>query len=215
MSLSSISEMRVHYAAELFDMQHCLEDPLEQFNIWFGQAVESKLHEPNAMTLATADKSGFPKARIVLLKESNPDGFIFYTNYESHKGQELAENPNVALVFNWLELFRQIRIEGVAVKVSPATSESYFQSRPRGSQVGAWASPQSKVIASREEIEENEKRIEEKFNGLEVLPLPPFWGGYLVRPSKIEFWQGRANRLHDRILYTKDSDNWKRERLAP
>lgn len=215
MSIHSISEMRVHYAAELFDMQHCSKDPFEQFGIWFGQAVESKLPEPNAMTLATVDKSGSPKARIVLLKESSPEGFIFYTNYESNKGLEMAENPNVALVFNWLELFRQIRIEGSVTKISSLTSESYFQSRPRGSQIGAWASPQSRVISSREEIEDNERIVEEKFKGAEVLPLPPFWGGYLVRPVKIEFWQGRANRLHDRILYTKISDSWKRDRLAP
>ncbi len=215
MSDNSISSMRVHYSSELFDMQHCSVNPVEQFNIWFAQAVEAQLSEPNAMTLATVSNSGHPKARVVLLKESTPEGFIFFTNYGSHKGHELAENQNAALVFNWLELFRQVRIEGIAEKVSDKISEAYFQSRPRGNQVGAWASPQSEVISSREEIENNEKIIEERFKDLEVLPLPPFWGGYLVKPTRIEFWQGRPNRLHDRILFTKDSGEWKRERLAP
>ena len=167
------------------------------------------------MTLATATKDGYPKARIVLLKECNVEGFIFFTNYESHKGLELEENPKAALVFNWLELFRQVRIEGMVEKIDQKQSELYFQSRPRGSQIGAWASPQSSIIASRYQIEEREKAMEDKFKGYEVLQLPPFWGGYIVKPIKVEFWQGRPNRLHDRIVFTKDPNGWSKVRLAP
>lgn len=215
MTKKSVSAMRVHYSSELFDMEHCSAEPYEQFASWFNQAIEAELPEPNAMTLATADKNGQPKARIVLLKEFTDEGFVFFTNYTSHKAQELAGNPNAALVFAWIELFRQVRIEGSVEKISTEDSEAYFHSRPRGSQIGAWASPQSSVIASREVIEENQKMIEEKYAGQEFLPLPPFWGGYLVRPTAIEFWQGRPNRLHDRILFTKSGNTWKRDRLAP
>jgi len=210
-----LSAMRVHYASELFDIEHCAVDPLIQFSKWFNEAIIAEAIEPNAMTLATASKEGQPSARIVLLKECNEEGFIFFTNYSSDKGKEIEENNLVALVFNWLELHRQIRIEGSATKVSEAVSKKYFQSRPRGSQVGAWSSPQSNIIASREVIEEKRDEIEKQFLDVELLPLPPFWGGYLVVPDKIEFWQGRPNRLHDRILYTKADDAWQRNRLAP
>lgn len=215
MTKHSISNMRVHYSSELFDMEHCTENPFDQFQIWFDQALKAELPEPNAMTLGTATKDGYPKARIVLLKECNVEGFIFFTNYESHKGLELEENPKAALVFNWLELFRQVRIEGMVEKIDQKQSELYFQSRPRGSQIGAWASPQSSIIASRYQIEEREKAMEDKFKGHEVLPLPPFWGGYIVKPIKVEFWQGRPNRLHDRIVFTKDHNGWSKVRLAP
>ena len=215
MNNPSLSSMRVHYASELFDIEHCTADPFIQFGKWFNEAVAAELTEPNAMTLATATKDGKPAARIVLLKECNQEGFVFYTNYASDKGKEIAENNAVALVFNWLELHRQVRIEGYASKVSTEVSTEYFQSRPRGSQVGAWASPQSSIIASREEIEQKRDAIEKQYADQEVLPLPPFWGGYLVIPDKIEFWQGRPNRLHDRILYTKEENTWHRNRLAP
>lgn len=215
MTQATLASMRVHYASALFDMEHCTINPLVQFGLWFDQAVEAKLPEPNAMVLATSTKEGKPSARVVLLKECNQEGFVFYTNYESHKGKLISENNEVALVFNWLELHRQIRIEGVASKVSTALSTEYFQSRPRGSQVGAWASPQSSIISSREDIEVKREAIEKQFSDMEVLPLPPFWGGYLVIPNSIEFWQGRPNRLHDRILYTKEDAVWIRNRLAP
>ena len=207
--------MRVHYATELFDFEHCQHDPIHQFQHWFDQVLASALIEPNAMTLATVNQNGHPSARIVLLKEFSEKGFVFFTNYASHKGDQMTANPNVALVFGWLELFRQVRIEGVVSKISKDESEQYFKSRPKGSQIGAWASPQSKTIVSREEIEENERMITEKYASQDTLPLPPHWGGYIVDPSCIEFWQGRPNRLHDRILYTKKDNTWNLSRLAP
>ncbi len=215
MTQVTLSSMRVHYASELFDIEHCAADPIIQFGKWFNEAVDAELVEPNAMTLATATKDGKPSARIVLLKECNQDGFVFYTNYDSHKGKVIEENNAVALVFNWLELHRQVRIEGLATKLSVETSTEYFQSRPRGSQVGAWASPQSSIISSREVIEQKKDEIEKKYADIALLPLPPFWGGYLVIPDQIEFWQGRPNRLHDRISYAKDNNFWVRNRLAP
>lgn len=211
-----LNEMRVHYASELFDMEHCIEDPILQFNLWFGEAVNAKVIEPNALILATVDSNAKPSARVVLLKDVDADGFVFYTNYQSKKAEELALNPNVALVFNWLELIRQVRIEGSVEKVSSERSEAYFQSRPLGSQIGAWASPQSKKVSSREELESLELEITKKFHDKEVLPKPPHWGGYKVKPSYIEFWQGRPNRLHDRIAYElNETGNWTRVRLAP
>lgn len=215
MTEKSIADMRVHYLSELFDMDNCSENPFEQFNTWFNQARQALLPEPNAMTLATATSSGIPSARIVLLKEFSEQGFVFFTNYNSHKGRELSENPNAALVFAWIELFRQVRIEGKVEKISHSESEKYFQSRPRGSQIGAWASPQSSVIASRSIIEEKQQQLEAEYRNEEVLPLPPFWGGYLLIPQRIEFWQGRENRLHDRILFTRVNAGWQRDRLAP
>lgn len=215
MTEKSIADMRVHYLSELFDMVNCSENPFEQFNIWFNQARQAQLPEPNAMTLATATSSGIPSARIVLLKEFSEQGFVFFTNYNSHKGRELSENPNAALVFAWIELFRQVRIEGKVEKISPSESEKYFQSRPRGSQIGAWASPQSSVITSRSLIEEKQQQLEAEYYNEAVLPLPPFWGGYLLIPQRIEFWQGRENRLHDRILFTRADVGWQRYRLAP
>jgi pyridoxamine 5'-phosphate oxidase len=211
-----LNEMRVHYSSELFDLEHCVENPILQFNQWFNESVNAQIIEPNAMTLATVDVDAKPSARIVLLKDIDDDGFVFYTNYQSKKAEELDVNPNVALVFNWLELMRQVRIEGVVEKISPERSEAYFQSRPLGSQIGAWASPQSQIVSGREELETYEQKILEQFHGKEVLPKPPHWGGYKVKPSYIEFWQGRPNRLHDRIAYElNEMGNWTRVRLAP
>ena len=215
MDRKRLDSMRVHYATELFDFEHCQHDPIHQFQHWFDQVLASELIEPNAMTLATVNDNGHPSARIVLLKEFSEKGFVFFTNYASHKGDQMTANPNVALVFGWLELFRQVRIEGVVSKISKDESEQYFKSRPKGSQIGAWASPQSKTIISRAEIEENERIITEKYAGHDTLPIPPHWGGYIVEPSCIEFWQGRPNRLHDRILYTKKDNTWNLSRLAP
>ena len=203
-----------------YQLQSLLEtdvagDPFEQFNKWWDEAVKSELDEVNAMTLATASTTGMPSARIVLLKSFSTGGFVFFTNYNSHKGKEMEENPYVCLVFFWKELERQVRITGTIEKVSAAESDEYFNSRPVGSRIGAWASPQSSVIPSRETIENNIVKYEGAFAGAEI-PRPPHWGGYIVKPMVIEFWQGRPNRLHDRIQYSKQQDgSWGFERLAP
>lgn len=210
-----LAELRQHYALESLSETDVLPHPIDQFERWFEEARNSQLLEPNAMILATADAEGRPAARTVLLKDFSAEGFTFFTNYESRKGQEMAANPKVCLLFMWLELQRQIRIEGTIEKISEAASEAYFQSRPRESQVGAWASPQSRPIAHREELEQNEKAAEARFAGLDVLPKPPHWGGYLVRPLEMEFWQGRMSRLHDRITYTLVDGQWRIGRLAP
>lgn len=209
------SALRRNYTRESLSEADVNTDPFKQFEHWFREALNSQLPEPNAMTLASATPDGRPSARTVLLKGFDHQGFVFYTNYESKKGQEVDTNPRVALLFTWLELERQIRIEGTAERVSAEESEDYFQSRPKGSQVGAWASPQSRVIPGREWLEEKMEELNDTFKHDENLPLPPFWGGYRVRPDCIEFWQGRENRLHDRIQYTRTETGWKIERLAP
>ena len=203
-----------------YQMQSLLEtgvadDPFVQFDSWWDDAVKSELNEINAMTLATASATGMPSARIVLLKSVSEAGFVFFTNYNSQKGKELEENPRACLVFFWKELERQIRITGSVEKVSAEESDEYFNSRPEGSRIGAWASPQSSVIESREIIEINLANYARQFAKGEIA-RPPHWGGYIVIPSVIEFWQGRPNRLHDRIQYSKITDgSWKIERLAP
>jgi pyridoxamine 5'-phosphate oxidase len=213
--MNKLANMREDYMLKSLDINDVLINPFDQFKIWFDEALNSKIPEPNAMTLATATKDGLPSARIVLLKGIENGGFVFYTNYESRKGQEMGENPNVALVFCWLELQRQIRIEGTVVKTTKKQSEEYFQSRPRESQIGAWSSPQSTTIGSRQIIEDNVNAIKNKFESIEKIPVPKFWGGYIVKPTAIEFWQGRSSRLHDRIRYQKIKRSWKIERLAP
>ena len=203
-----------------YQMQSLLEkdvdyNPFNQFNAWWDDVLKSELDEVNAMTLATASATGIPSARIVLLKSVSEEGFVFFTNYNSNKGKELEENPNACLVFFWKELERQIRITGKVKKVSAAESDEYFLSRPEGSRIGAWASPQSQVIASREIIEENTAKYEAEFAAGNII-RPPHWGGYIVMPEAFEFWQGRPNRLHDRIQYTIIKEgNWRIERLAP
>lgn len=210
-----LAELRQHYALESLSENDVRPDPVAQFAFWFEEARASQIPEPNAMTLATASLDGRPSARTVLLKDFGDQGFTFFTNFESQKGLDLAANPKAALLFTWLDLQRQIRIEGQVEKIAPEVSLAYFQSRPRESQIGAWASPQSQVIEGREVLEKREKEIELKFSGVEKLPLPPNWGGYRVIPDVLEFWQGRMSRLHDRILYTKVGEGWKIERLAP
>lgn len=188
---------------------------IRQFDKWWQEAIHSEIDEVNAMTLATASADGIPAARIVLLKGYDERGFVFFTNYDSFKGLQLAENPRACLVFFWKELERQVRITGLVEKVSAEESDTYFNSRPEGSRIGAWASPQSQVIESREWLEEREKTLVKDFTG-KPLNRPAHWGGYRVKPINIEFWQGRPSRLHDRIQYALQGDNsWTIERLAP
>lgn len=192
-----------------------IADPINQFKVWFQDAKHQHVYDATAMTLATATPDGAPSARMVLLKSVDEAGFSFYTNFESRKAKELDANPRVSLVFWWGGLERQVRVEGAIKHVSPEEADAYFKTRHLGSRLGAWASPQSKVIANREELDEAYKKIEAECKD-GYIPRPPFWGGYRVVPQRIEFWQGRINRLHDRLLYTKQEDgSWKIERLAP
>ncbi len=210
-----IADIRREYKLESLNEGDVAVEPFQQFTSWWDEAIKSEIDEVNAMTLATSTKDGIPSARIVLLKGYDERGFIFFTNYESDKGKELSANPHAALVFFWKELERQVRIEGLVERVSAEESDAYYQSRPAGSRIGAWASPQSEVISDRQIIEKNVLAYGKKF-GTGVIPRPEHWGGYIVKPIAIEFWQGRSSRLHDRILYTiSDNGNWKKERLAP
>jgi pyridoxamine 5'-phosphate oxidase len=208
-----IADIRKDYKFKSLLEEDVLKDPIDQFSLWWDEAVNSRIDEVNAMTLATASRSGVPSARIVLLKGLTKEGFLFFTNYLSHKGAELAKNPHAALVFFWKELERQVRVEGIVEKIHETQSDAYFASRPVASKIGAWASPQSTPIAGRKIIEENVEKYRAQFG--EDVPRPPHWGGYIVKPVKVEFWQGRRSRLHDRILYTKQNDTWIIERLAP
>lgn len=210
----SIADIRTEYKLASLTEDEVAANPIEQFARWWEEAVTAEIPEVNAMTLATVNKLGRPTARIVLLKGYDEDGFVFFTNYESRKGQDIAENPNASLLFFWKELERQIRIDGTVTKVSAEESDAYFASRPKGSRIGAWASPQSKVIASRHILEKRSAGYEMEFKG-EDIPRPEHWGGYRVKPYRMEFWQGRENRLHDRIQYEWQSKGWIRSRLAP
>ena len=213
--MPDIAAIRKEYRFRTLSEADVAADPYLQFGKWWEEATNSALDEVNAMTLATATAGGRPSARIVLLKEFTPQGFTFFTNYESHKGKELAENPFASLLFFWAPLERQVRIEGRVEKIRADDSDAYFNSRPEGSRIGAWSSPQSAVIPGREMLEENEASFRKKFIG-QSIPRPGHWGGYIVKPVLIEFWQGRPNRLHDRIQYTlQDNGGWKTERLAP
>ena len=211
----TIADIRKNYSQKNLSEKDVEDSPIQQFSKWWDEAVASEIVEVNAMTLATASSDGIPSARIVLLKGFDTKGFIFFTNYNSFKGQQLAENPKACLVFFWKELERQVRITGLIEKISSADSDEYFSSRPAGSQVGALASPQSNVIESREWLDNNYKELESKLDG-KPLQRPPHWGGYIVKPVIIEFWQGRPSRLHDRLQYTlQENGEWKIERLAP
>ena len=212
--MKTISDIRKEYCLRSLSERDVAPSPFTQFYSWWGDATAGDIEEVNAMTLATADGAGKPSARIVLLKGVNAEGFEFFTNYDSHKAKEMAINENVALVFFWKELERQVRIEGSVSKTTAAVSDEYFLSRSSESRIGAWSSPQSNVIASREILEENVSEIKKKFEDKEVT-RPPFWGGYIVKPDMIEFWQGRPNRLHDRIAYLRENDKWRIKRLAP
>ena len=214
--MDSLANLRLSYSTATLDVSDVLENPISQFEKWFADALSAELVEPNAMVLATVSADFRPSARTVLLKGVSENGFVFYTNYESQKGRELAANPYAALVFSWLPLERQIRIEGEVVKISREDSGHYFHSRPKSSQIGAVASPQSRVIASREILETQFNELAQQYAAEDALPLPDNWGGYCVKPQRIEFWQGRPSRLHDRISYKLTTENtWQIERLAP
>lgn len=210
-----IADMRIHYTKGVLTENSVLNNPIDQFKSWFKETTNSEVLEPNAMIIATVDKDNIPSARTVLLKEIDPEGFLFYTNYSSDKAKDISVNSNVSLVFLWKELERQVRITGVAKKIEASRSEQYFHKRPKGSQIGAWVSPQSSVIENRDVLEERLKEIESKYKDEEKIPLPDFWGGYIVKPTIIEFWQGRPSRLHDRLRYKLENGIWKIERLAP
>ncbi len=210
-----INTLRHDFSKQTLDEKDVNSNPILQFEKWFKEAVDAKVNEPNAMTLSTATKEGKPSARILLLRNFNESGFVFYTNYTSRKGIEIENNPQAALLLFWPELERQIRIEGILEKQSPKDSDIYFNTRPRESKLGAWSSAQSSKIESRKVLDENYKNYSEKFPN-ENVPRPDFWGGYNLKPNTIEFWQGRPSRMHDRILYSKNKNgSWIIERLAP
>ena len=212
-----ISEIRRNYCLQSLTKESVVSDPLIQFQHWLKEAIQSEVIEPTAMVVSTVSPDQKPSARVLLLKGVDNHGFVFFTNYESRKGYDLSENPNIALTFFWAELERQVRIEGTVAKVPDDVSDNYFHSRPIGSQIGAWVSPQSQEIESREVLERADSIISEKFKDCDVIPRPKHWGGYVVTPERVEFWQGRPNRLHDRILYTRSGSTgtWTIKRLAP
>lgn len=211
--MSSIADIRTDYRKQSLSENDADKNAIKQFEKWWADALHSKIDEINAMTLATATVDGKPSARIVLLKGFGENGFVFFTNYDSHKGNELSKNPQAALVFFWKELERQVRIEGVVERISETDSDAYFASRPVSSRIGAWASPQSKTIADRKLLDDNVVKYTGRFG--ESVPRPDHWGGYIVKPLSIEFWQGRPDRLHDRLLYALQKGNWVISRLAP
>ena len=209
-----VASLRNEYTHAGLSEADVAQDPIAQFCGWFEDALAANLHEPNAMTLATATPDGRPSARVVLLKGFDERGFVFYTNYEGRKGRELERNPHAALVFYWGELERQVRIEGPVRRVSEEESDAYYGSRPRGSRLGAWASEQSRPVGGREVLEARLRELEKDYEGKDI-PRPPFWGGYRVEPEAVEFWQGRENRLHDRLVYRRAGGKWGIERLQP
>lgn len=210
-----VQSLRQDYRAATLSESDVNKNPIDQFAKWFNEAVNSEVKEPNAMTLSTATVNGRPSARIMLLKSFDDKGFVFYTNFQSRKSQELAENPYAALTFFWLELERQVRIEGKLEKLSYEVAQEYFHVRPRKSQIGAYASPQSSEIPDKKFLENRRLEMEENFKNTAVIPMPEHWGGYLLKPDFIEFWQGGSGRLHDRIAYSLEADNWRIARLAP
>jgi pyridoxamine 5'-phosphate oxidase len=214
MTTLDLAALRRDYALATLDERDVDPDPIRQFERWFADAAAARVPEPNAMTLSTASRDGVPSARIVLLKGVDANGFAFYTDYRSRKGAELAENPLAALTFLWKEIERQVRITGSVSRVSTEESEAYFRTRPPGSRLGAWASHQSAVLISREELEARVQDTAARFPDGDI-PLPPHWGGFRVAPDEIEFWQGRPSRLHDRLLYRRGERDWEISRLSP
>ena len=210
-----IANLRREYLRAALTEDEVNPDPLKQFERWLSEAIRAELPEPTAMTLATADATGHPSARIVLLKRTDAQGFVFFTNYESRKGCELAQRPEAALLFHWVELERQVRVEGTVAKVADADSDAYFATRPLDSRIGAWASPQSRVISDRVWLEREFAAARERLQGGAAVPRPPYWGGYRLVPVSLEFWQGRSSRLHDRISYRRKGAHWLIQRLAP
>lgn len=212
--MDPVAQLRKEYTRAGLSESEVELNPVDQFRRWFDEALAASLHEPNAMIVATATAAGQPSARTVLLKGFDERGFVFYTNYEGGKAQDISENPHVAVLFYWGELERQVRIEGLVESTTAEESDAYFASRPRGSQLGAWASEQSRGVVDRATLEGRLSEVEKRFEGLEI-PRPPFWGGYRVAPESFEFWQGRENRLHDRLVYRRSNGGWEIERLQP
>jgi pyridoxamine 5'-phosphate oxidase len=209
-----ISDLRHDFSTEMLEEGLARKNPFEQFELWLSEAIQTDLREPNAMVLSTATPAGRPSSRVVLLRGFDEAGLIFYTNYDSRKADELSANPQAAILFYWADIAKQVRIEGTVERVAEEISDTYFSSRPRGNQIGALASPQSKVIANRTELEEKFASLENSLTGREI-ERPANWGGYILKPETFEFWQGRESRLHDRLLYTKNGNQWTIERLAP
>jgi pyridoxamine 5'-phosphate oxidase len=210
---NKVADLRQEYSSRELSEDDIDQNPFKQFGLWFNEAVECKILEPNVMALATVKPNGNPACRIVLLKGYDENGFVFFTNYNSEKGIDIENNPFAALTFLWLDLERQVRIEGSVEKIAGEESDAYFNSRPEGSRLGTWASPQSQPISKKELLDKN-AAIEKKYEGMQI-PRPPYWGGYIVKPEMLEFWQGRPSRLHDRIAYYKAGNDWRIERLAP
>ena len=210
-----IAAIREDYSKGSLSEDETLENPFDQFQHWFSQALDAKVVEPNAFVLSTLNAAGFPSSRVVLMKDIKSNGFSFFTNYESQKGRDMAQHAKVSALFFWAELQRQVRMEGIVEFLDGVDSDEYFASRPKGSRIGAWSSPQSQVIPNREYLEKRVYDTEQKFLDVEQIPRPAFWGGYLIKPIKFEFWQGRSSRLHDRITYIWEDGKWSKYRLAP
>ena len=209
-----LNTIRRDFSSKALDEQSVKDNPFEQYGLWFEEAISCKVPDPHAACLSTVDKQGIPSSRMIYIRDIIEESFVFYTNYRSKKADNLSVNANAALNVYWVELERQIRIQGKIQKVDSKTSDTYFNNRPRESQLGAWASEQSEILSSRQDLMDNFNQFEKKFEGKEV-PRPPHWGGYQLLVEKIEFWQGRPNRLHDRIIYIKEKDKWRKSRLSP